>query len=151
MKILIKFIRIFSSIMLFIIGLPVVQIVLFCVSIGKDPIGLKLAIVNNELNNSMEPCIPSIGCDWSRMSCRFLQQLEQKSIVLQPYENEADARTAIERGWAWGAITFPSNYSDSLSARLEEGKDANEWSIDYSNMNIVMDMSSEFNTAVLKV
>ncbi|KZC14992.1 ABC transporter G family member 23 [Dufourea novaeangliae] len=131
------------KIMLFIIGLPVVQIILFCVSIGKDPTGLTIAIVNNELNNTMDPCVPSVGCDWSRLSCRFLEHLERKSLVFESYNNDADARNAVERGWAWAAISFPSNYSDSLSARLEEGKDADDWSIVYSNMQVVMDMSNQ--------
>lgn len=131
------------GIMAFIIGLPVAQIILFCVSIGKDPVGLKMAIVNNELNNSMDPCVPSIGCDLSRLSCRFLQQLEKRSIVLSPYDTDADARNAVERGWAWAAVSFPSNYSDSLMARLEQGKDVDEWSVMYADMNVVMDMSNQ--------
>lgn len=131
------------GIMLFIIGLPVVQIILFCISIGKDPQGLKLAIVNQELNNSMESCIPTTGCDWSRLSCRFLQQLEDRSLEFLNYNNEIEARNAIEDGKAWGAITFPSNYSDSLRARLEEGRDAADWDVEYANMDIVMDMSNQ--------
>lgn len=131
--------------MLFIIGLPVVQIVLFCVSIGKDPVGLTLAIVNHELNNTMESCVPTVGCDWSQLSCRFLQHLEKRSVVYQPYKTEVEARNAVARGRAWAAIYFPANYSDSLAARFEEGKDADDWSIAYANMEIVMDMSSECN------
>ncbi|XP_078032938.1 ABC transporter G family member 23 [Augochlora pura] len=131
------------GIMLFIIGLPVVQITVFCLSIGRDPTNLNIAIVNNELNSSTEPCVPSVGCDWTRLSCRFLQQLEKRSLVFQPYDNDADARHAVERGWAWAAINFPANYSDSLTARLEEGKDADDWSVVYSAMLITMDMSNQ--------
>lgn len=131
------------GIMLFIIGLPVVQIILFCLSIGKDPVDLKIAVVNHELNSSMEPCIPSMDCEWTRMSCRFLKELEKRSVKLVPYDHENEAINAIERGWAWGAITFPSNFSESLSVRIEEGQDADEWSIDYSNMEITMDMSNQ--------
>ncbi|XP_076301010.1 ABC transporter G family member 23 [Lasioglossum baleicum] len=131
------------GIMLFIIGLPVVQITLFCLSIGKDPTGLNIAVVNHELNNSMEPCIPTEGCDWHKLSCRFLDHLEERSLEFRPYDNEADARNAVARGWAWAAISFPANYSEALSARIEEGKDADEWSIAYSNMFITMDMSNQ--------
>ncbi|XP_076631751.1 ABC transporter G family member 23 [Colletes latitarsis] len=131
------------GIMLFIIGLPVAQIVLFCLSIGKDPIGLKIAIANHELNNSMEPCVPSVGCDWTRLSCRYLQHLEKTSVVFQPYDTDAEAKNAVERGWAWAAISFPANYSESLAIRLEDGKDADDWSITYSNMDVVMDMSNQ--------
>lgn len=131
------------GIMLFIIGLPVVQIILFCLSIGKDPVGLNIAIVNHELNNSMEPCIPSVGCDWNKVSCRFLNHLENRSLVFRPYDDEDDARNAVERGWAWAAITFPANYSDALNARIEGGADADDWNVVYSNMLITMDMSNQ--------
>lgn len=129
--------------MLFIIGLPVAQIILFCISIGKDPTGLKLAIVNNELNNSMQPCIPGTGCDWSLLSCRYLHHLQKKTIQFLPYDSDEEARNAVTKGWAWGAIMFPSNYSKALMARIDYGRDAEQWDIDYGEMQIVMDMSSK--------
>ncbi|KAG5319387.1 ABCGK protein, partial [Pseudoatta argentina] len=129
--------------MLFIIGLPVAQIILFCISIGKDPIGLKLAVVNHELNNSMQPCIPGTGCDWSLLSCRYLQYLQKKTIQLLPYNNDEEARNAVVKGWAWGAITFPSNYSEAFMARIDFGRDAEDWDINFSEIKIIMDMSNQ--------
>lgn len=129
--------------MLFIIGLPVAQIIIFCISIGKDPIGLKLAIVNNELNNSMEPCIPGTGCDSSQLSCRYLQHLQKKTIQFIPYDSEEEARNAVTKGWAWGAMMFPSNYSQALMARIDYGRNAESWDINYGEVQIVMDMSSK--------
>ncbi|XP_024947610.1 ABC transporter G family member 23 isoform X2 [Cephus cinctus] len=131
------------GIMAFIIGLPVVQIILFCLSIGKDPVGLKLAIVNNELNNSMEHCVPTVGCDTSRLSCRFLKHLEKRTVVFLPYDTAEEAKYAVTRGWAWGAINFPANYSDSLMERIELGKDVDDYSLLYSDMNVSMDMSNQ--------
>lgn len=132
------------GIMLFIIGLPVVQIILFCLSIGKDPVGLNIAIVNHELNNSMEACIPSKGCNISMLSCRYLQHLKNRKVEYIFYSDENESRHAVEKGWAWAAISFPGNYSESLHARIEEGKDAAEWDISYGDMTVVMDMSSKF-------
>lgn len=37
------------GVMLFIFALPVMQVILFCLAIGRDPTGLKLAIVNHEM------------------------------------------------------------------------------------------------------
>lgn len=129
--------------MLFIFALPIVQIVLFCLAIGKDPVGLKLAIVNNELNSSMQQCIPGIGCDTTLLSCRYLQYLQKKTIQLLPYDNDEDAVSAVTKGWTWGSITFPSNYSAALMARIDYGKDAETWDINSAEMKITMDMSSE--------
>ncbi|XP_012522405.1 ABC transporter G family member 20 isoform X2 [Monomorium pharaonis] len=131
------------GIMMFIFGLPVGQIILFCLSIGKDPMGLKLAIVNNELNNSMQPCIPGTGCGGSGLSCRYLEHLQRKTLRLLPYDSEDEARNAVTKGWAWGAITFPSNYSDALMARVNNGRDTADWDVDFSEMKIVLDMSNQ--------
>lgn len=130
--------------MAFIFGLPVMQILLFCLSIGKDPVNLALAIVNNELNSSTEQCIPKSGCDWSFLSCRYLQHLQKRTIVFLPCDNEGEARDAVMRGFAWGAITFPSNYSASLMARIDDGKDAADWDVEFAEMRVVLDMSSAF-------
>ncbi|XP_050449543.1 ABC transporter G family member 20-like [Cataglyphis hispanica] len=129
--------------MLFIIALPVVQIILFCLSIGKNPVGLKMAIVNNELNSSMQPCIATTGCDWSLLSCRYLQHLQKKNINLLPYDNDEEASNAVKHGWAWGAITFSSNYSDALMARIDYGRNAEDWDIEYAEMKVIMDMSNQ--------
>ncbi|PBC25293.1 ABC transporter G family member [Apis cerana cerana] len=131
------------AMMLFIIGLPVVQIILFCISIGRDPKNLELAIVNYELNNSMEPCIPAIDCNWTHLSCRYLHHLEERSIKFLPYDYEKDAKEAVKRGNVWGAIIFPWNYTESLETRITYGKNTDEWSTEYSNMNIYMDMSNQ--------
>ena len=41
------------GVMLFIFALPVMQVILFCLAIGRDPTGLNLAIVNHEMNNTV--------------------------------------------------------------------------------------------------
>jgi len=129
--------------MLFIIGLPVAQIFLFCISIGKDPVGLKVAIINNELNSSMQSCIPPTGCEWTLLSCRYLHHLQKRTEKFLPYDDEEDGRNAVRNGWAWASITFPSNYSDALRARIEDGRYAADWDVEYAEMQIVMDMSGK--------
>lgn len=136
--------------MLFIIGLPVAQIFLFCISIGKDPVGLKVAIVNNELNSSIEPCILSTGCDWSLLSCRYLHHLQNKTLKLVSYDTEEEGRNAVHNGWAWAVITFPSNYSGALMSRIEDGRNAEDWDIDFAEMIVAMDMSSKFLESLKK-
>lgn len=134
----------FFSIMLFIIGLPVVQIILFCLSIGKDPRGLSIAIVNHELNSSTQKCVPSVGCEYKMLSCRYLEALAKRKVVYTSYDNETMARNAVSKGWAWAAITFPANYSSSMFLRSEEGKDVTSKDLMDSTMFVDMDMSSKF-------
>lgn len=40
------------GVMLFIFALPVMQVILFCLAIGRDPTGLRLAIANMEMNGT---------------------------------------------------------------------------------------------------
>ncbi|XP_023287880.1 ABC transporter G family member 20 isoform X2 [Orussus abietinus] len=131
------------GVMAFIIGLPVVQIILFCLSIGKDPKGLKLAIVNQELQNIAMPCVPPIGCNNTLLSCRYLKHLATRNVDLVPYGNEDDAIHAIKKGKAWATLMFSSNYSESLVNRLEMGKDVDEWSVLAADLNVIMDMSNQ--------
>lgn len=72
--------------MLFIVGLPVVQILLFCYAIGHDPTGLKLAVANHEMTEEMimqQFCPVHTGCNQTMLSCRYLDMLvKNKSMVV---------------------------------------------------------------------
>lgn len=76
---------VFCRIMCFLMILPVVQCYLFCTCIGRDPQGLKLGVVNEELKTGISSCsnYPSSGCNFSvPLSCRYLQNLHNKSYKL---------------------------------------------------------------------
>lgn len=68
-------------IMLFLIGLPVSQTVLFCLSIGHDPYDLPISIFNYELENE-EVCKFQGGCNSTRLSCNFLEYVGNRSFYL---------------------------------------------------------------------
>jgi hypothetical protein len=71
-------------VMAFIIGLPVGQIILFCISIGKDPIGLHLAIANHELDETFfmnQHCPYTKGCNYTNLSCRYIEILNNKTMI----------------------------------------------------------------------
>ena len=67
--------------MAFVIGLPVLQICLFCFSIGRPPLGLHLAVVNHELNNWTDPCHFNTNCTIDMLSCRYLSELQKYNVV----------------------------------------------------------------------
>ena len=58
-----------------------VQIILFCLTIGHDPKGLHLAYVNDELNFTTE-CVPVEGCSYDLLSCQFLDSVRLREIIL---------------------------------------------------------------------
>ncbi|KAK3921289.1 ABC transporter G family member 23 [Frankliniella fusca] len=131
------------GVMAFVIGLPVLQICLFCFSIGRPPLGLHLAIVNNELNNWTDPCHFNTNCTIEMLSCRYLAELQKYNVVEVPYPNEMEAKHAVKLGHAWAALSFPENYSTSLYERLNQGRDADDSVLDFSNIEIWMDASDQ--------
>lgn len=129
-------------VMLFITGLPVVQIILFCLTIGRDPKGLHLAYVNNEVNFTTD-CVPVEGCSYDLLSCRFLDSLRSREIILDRFEFEEEALEAVQKGRAWGALHFSPNYSKTLRERIEDARYASEIVIDQSSVMVQMDMSNQ--------
>lgn len=79
------------GVMLFIFALPVMQVILFCLAIGGDPRGLKLAIVNNEveyLNQTFQECDFEEGCKFSNLSCRYVHAMNSSTISKVPSREE---------------------------------------------------------------
>ncbi|GAB0092849.1 ABC transporter G family member 20 [Sergentomyia squamirostris] len=134
------------GVMAFIIGLPLVQIILFCDAIGKDLTDIKLAIVNYELpaNNIYDfecPIIP--GCNQSILSCRYLDELTRRSFDLRYFHTEEEAEDYVRSGDAWGVVSFPPNYTEALIDRMDAGRYADEVAINSSIMSIAMDMTDQ--------
>lgn len=67
----------------FLFGSPLLQCTLYTLAIGRDPQGLKIAVVNSELENGLADCahIPLRGCNLDLpLSCRYIDQLRTKTI-----------------------------------------------------------------------
>lgn len=71
----------FHRVMLFIFALPVMQVILFCLAIGRDPTGLHLAIVNQEMNWETMECPVRHNCSYKQLSCRYLDALPKETII----------------------------------------------------------------------
>lgn len=67
-------------ILLFLIGLPMVQVILFCVAIGKDPINLNVAVANYELDKPTDACKFVPGCNTTRLSCNYISYLMKQQL-----------------------------------------------------------------------
>lgn len=73
-----------SSVMLFIMGLPVIECIIFCLAIGRDPQGLTFAVVNKELNRTFQSCenvhIGEAGGTYENLACLYLKHLGKRNI-----------------------------------------------------------------------
>ncbi|CAH0554732.1 unnamed protein product [Brassicogethes aeneus] len=134
------------GVMLFIFALPVMQVILFCLAIGGDPKGLKLAIVNHEVpytNQTYQHCDFFRNCSLTHMSCRYLDALNTSTMVKEYYRDPMMAKEAVRRGDAWGALYFTENFTDALVARMALGKDTDEETLDQSEIRVWLDMSNQ--------
>ncbi|XP_065349874.1 ABC transporter G family member 23-like [Cloeon dipterum] len=131
------------GIILFVVGLPIIQVVLFCVAVGRDPAGLTLAIVNHDTPFGKSCPTDLTGCNLTHMACRFLDSLREYPVVLEPFRDVESAKNAIKAGHAWGALYFTENYTDALVARAALWKDADEETLDQSEMRVWQDLSNK--------
>lgn len=87
-----------------------------------------------------------VGCSLSNLSCRYLHHLRNETISKQYYLNPMDAINAVKSGDAWGAMYFTENFTDALVARMALGKEADEETLDQSEIRVWLDMSSNLIT-----
>ncbi|XP_055905605.1 ABC transporter G family member 23 isoform X2 [Eupeodes corollae] len=129
------------GVMMFIFVLPVMQVILFCMAIGREPQGLKIAIVNDELNDT-SACLWRDGCHVENVGCRYLSHLND-SIVKRYYTDLDVALDAVRAGDVWGAIHIGENFTDAFVARAALGRDSDEETIDQSEIKVWLDMSNQ--------
>ncbi|XP_072155467.1 ABC transporter G family member 20 isoform X2 [Bemisia tabaci] len=131
------------GVMLFIFVLPVMQVILFCLAIGRDPTGLHLAIVNHEMDFNSSYCPINTNCTFSYLSCRYLNSLPNDTIIQDHYRDVESAIQAVKVGDAWGALYFTDNFTDALVARMVLGRDADTETLDQSEIRVWLDMSNQ--------
>ncbi|XP_073969896.1 ABC-type transporter snustorr isoform X3 [Rhodnius prolixus] len=134
------------GVMLFIFALPVMQVILFCLAIGRDPTGLHLAIVNDEVtrnNLTMDTCPVYNNCTIKFLSCRYVSSLRTDTIIKDEYRRLEDALDAVKQGDAWGVIHFNENFTDALSARMILGQTSDEETLEESQFSVWLDMSNQ--------
>ncbi|KAL0277532.1 UNVERIFIED_CONTAM: hypothetical protein PYX00_004782 [Menopon gallinae] len=134
-------------IILFLFVLPVIQVILFCTAIGRDPKELHLAVVNNELDvyqKCDDTLLTSKDCNFTLLSCQYLQYLKNRTSYIQDnFDALSEAQTAVRRGHAWGIIHFNENYSQSLYERIDLGNRAPEDIVEEADIIINLDMSNQ--------
>ncbi|XP_029671460.1 ABC transporter G family member 23 isoform X2 [Formica exsecta] len=131
------------GVMLFIFALPVMQVILFCLAIGRDPEDLKLAIVNKEMFYDNMTCPLATDCSFTYLSCRYLNFLDKDTITKEYYENLDTAMDAVRKGEVWGTLYFTENFTDALVARMALGKDSDDETLDQSEIRVWLDMSNQ--------
>lgn len=143
----------------FVFLLPAIQVVFFCVAIGRDPSDLSIAVVNHEVPYSSNRgsnsttgynCTAPVGCDFTDLSCRVLDHLfDQKTLIPTYYETDAEALTAVKEGKAWGRLSLPANFSRNFLKRLWSSIDADQETLNASTISVDLDQSNQQVTFIL--
>lgn len=135
-----NFLRLFRNygLLAFIFVIPIVQVVLFCLAIGHEPVGLNLAVVNMELKGT--ECHFKAGCTTEFLSCRYLSYLEE--YKLDYYKSYSAALEDARLGNSWGVIYFNEKYSISLLTRINSPQALDLIALNNSEIHVQMDMSN---------
>lgn len=144
--------------MVFLLFFPIFQLVCFYVAVGGNPIGLKLAIVDDEIS-SFKDCANSslittyvhdYTCDLHKVSCRFINQINDSVAIKHYYKNFDDAYADAKKGKVMGVIYFARNFTESLTNIRDDGRSAAEGSFLNSEIQIFMDKSDQQLTFFLE-
>lgn len=112
----------------FLLITPFLCLVSFYLTIGSNPIGLKIGIINNEIKNFTECLDPLLKmtttdrftCRVSKISCRFVNSINDSIATKIFYKNFSDAYQDVKHGKIVGLIYIPINFTSSM-------RPLNEW------------------------
>ncbi|XP_064173396.1 ABC transporter G family member 20 isoform X2 [Anguilla rostrata] len=121
--------------------LPAIQISLMCLCIGGDPLGIQVAVVNNETSQS----------SLSRSLLSFLDNTSVHQVAL----SHSEAFAGIRDGEYWGVLGFGKNFSSYLMKRMvqtrvslevAEGGSVHVWQ-DFTNRQIALMLQNKLQEA----
>ena len=127
--------------LLFVFLLPAMQVVFFCIAVGQTPAGLRLGVVNLEVEDlytcQRENISEVAWCDLSLFSCKMFKSDE--TVELIEYSSEDKAYQDVVEGHIWGYLNIPENFTTALISKFTGGFIGNnsaQVSLDMSNYQI---------------
>ncbi|KAK3912188.1 ABC transporter G family member 23 [Frankliniella fusca] len=142
------YIRRYKGVTAYVFMMPVLVLVLFMFTIGRDPHGLHLAVINEDANcpSAWTGYPPNCETDLVRgLSCRYLSLLQQDhDWVMEPFTDLDAARRAVQVNDVWGMIHFHANFSRHMTLRQVLFQDAETDDIDGAQVGVHLDMSNQY-------
>lgn len=137
--------------MVFLTCFPIFQLVCFYVGVGSNPIGLKLAIVNDEVKSYTECFNSSLittnlhndTCDLNKISCRFINHINDSVAIKHYYKTFDEAYKDAKKGKVIGIIYFSKNFTESAQAVRDEGRFAEDSVFNNAEIQVYMDKSNQ--------
>ncbi|KRT81367.1 hypothetical protein AMK59_5794, partial [Oryctes borbonicus] len=130
---------------------PIIEMLAFLSAVGGDIKNIGVGIVNEEY--SLETCkhyarehtaapFGFVDCNFTKLSCRFLEDVEDSMIDKVYYDDLGNALKDAEHGKIVGVMYFAQNFSESFQTRLEKGNSIDDGSLDTSQIKVWLDMSN---------
>jgi ABC-type multidrug transport system ATPase subunit len=116
-------------VLLFQFLLPSIEVIIFCLCIGRDPQQIPVAIFNEES-----------PIDYSEL---FLNKISNNSVTQLQYPSMESAMSAVKSGHAWGAMCIGRNFSQSLQLRVMMAGSVDNMTIESSNVDMYLDMTNQ--------
>ena len=144
--------------MVFLTLLPLLQLFLFYHSIGGNPKGLKIGIVDEEITSYNECLNTSLittfvhdsACDLHKISCRVLNEITDDIATKVFFDNIDDAYKEARKGNLIGIIYFASNFSESLNYLHYSEDEIDMQTRKNSIINIYLDQTNQQLTYFLQ-
>jgi hypothetical protein len=91
------------GVLLFQFLLPSIEVILFCTCIGQHPFDITVAVYNQESSGQLS--------QW------FLNTIDNRTIIQEPYNSFDSAIAAVKDGKAWAALVIGKNFSSAMQLR----------------------------------
>lgn len=117
-------------VLLFQFLLPSIEVILFCICIGRDPFNIPVAIYNEEAAGEYS--------HW------FLDKIDNNTITQVNHDSLESALQSVKSGQAWAAMSIGGNFSQALQLRVLMAGSVDNATVDHSNVDMYLDMTSEY-------
>ncbi|XP_075229228.1 ABC transporter G family member 23-like isoform X3 [Lycorma delicatula] len=149
-------------ILVFLLLLPLLLFSIYCSTFGKKPIGLPFGVVTYEVDNirdcgnnfttsSFVEIASRLDCYVTQpLSCLYLEYMQKEDVKLIEYQSVDDAQIALSKNKVWGVLHFSKNFTSSLLERIDMGWVSDDTVINFSIVDVWMDMSNSIIGETLK-
>lgn len=129
----------------------------FYLTVGGDPIGLKIGIVSDEIENLSEcndpllkmTTVDDVTCRVNKISCRFINSLDDKLAEKIFYDSFEKAYEDAKRGEISGVVHFEANFTSAMKPLLELSELLRNYSAD-GEIEVFLDQSDRQITHFLQ-
>ncbi|XP_064484009.1 ABC transporter G family member 20-like [Ornithodoros turicata] len=109
--------------------LPSVEVMLYCIVIGKVPFNMFLAVVNED-----NPV---------KYSRQFLELVDSRIMPQVNYTSLQQALDSVSKGVSYGVVHMKTNFSKGLDERFQQGYVIDQSMADASSIDVYLDMSNQ--------